>query len=148
MGNCSAWSATSRACRIELRRSRLLAGALLGLGCAGVFGWFLSDAGGPVSLAGSAFGLAYATRLARRELRRGPLGLVLGADGRAYMDGHELSGFEVSWRGGLVSLSWRTGARTERRLAFPDALTAAHRRELRLWALRRREHAEPAAVAP
>lgn len=148
MPNSSRWSTRSRACRIELRSSRMLAALLVALGLGGVPGWFLSDAGPLLATCGAGAGLAWALRLAATEAMRPRLEIVLGADGRATVEGRELDAFEVERRGPLTMLSWRCGSRLERRLAFPDAIDAASRRELRLWVLAQREHAAPAAVAP
>ena len=93
-------------------------------------------------------GVLVAWLLARREASRPALAIHLSGDAPARIDGVEVDGFHVDWRGPLVTLAWTAGGRRVRRLAFPDALPASDRRELRLGALRRREDAPAAAVAP
>lgn len=148
MPNSSRWSTRSRACRIELRPSRMLAATLVALGVGGALGWFLIDAGPLLAACGAGAGLVWALRLAAAEAARPRLEIVLCADGRVTVDGRGVEAFGADWRGPLTALSWRSGGRLERRLAFPDAVDSASRRELRLWLLAQREHAAPAAVAP
>ena len=148
MPSSSRWSTPSRACRIELRASRGLAASLVAVGIAGVPGWMLSDAGALLAACGAGAGLAWALRLASIETRRPALDIVLAGDGRVSIGGVVVDDFGFDARGPLVSLRWRSGGRMHRRLAFPDALEAGARRELRLWALARRDPADPAAVAP
>lgn len=126
----------------------MLANALRLMGVAGVPSWWLSEAGRGLAVAGAAVGLVIAFRLATAERRREPLRLHLAHDGTVFVDDAPVERFEVTWRGSLMSLGWRAGRRRVARIVFPDAVDAASRRELRLWALRRREHAVPAAVAP
>lgn len=142
------WSNRSPDCRIELRPSRSLAACLVALGALGAVSWFMSDASFlPVALGALAWS-AGAAVYARRELRRPVSTLVLGADGLAHVDGRPVEGFSVDWRGALFTMSWLEGGRRVRRLAFPDALGAAERRQLRLSAPQRRERVRTAAVAP
>lgn len=148
MPNSSRWSTPSRGCRIELRASRTLAASLLAMGVAGVPGWFLSDAGALLAACGAGAGLAWALRLAAIEARRPASAIVLGGDGSVSIDGMPVEAFGFEARGAIMALRWRSGGRMQRRLAFPDALDAGARRELRLWALARRDPAAPAAVAP
>jgi hypothetical protein len=74
--------------------------------------------------------------------------LELRADGSAAFEGRTIEDLDVQWRGSLVALAWRVDGRSRHHLAFPDALDAAARRELRLWALSRRERTPAPAVAP
>lgn len=118
------------------------------MGLLGCVAWMLSDAGTLLAFCGSGAGLAWSVCLALRELRRASTRLVLMPDGGATVDGHPVDGLHASWRGPLTSLRWVRGGRGTFLLGFPDSLEPAARRELRLWALTRREPADPAAVAP
>ena len=117
------------------------------MGGLGLPAWWLSDAPLAVAAVAGVAGLACALWLARRELRRAPVAIVLGNHGVVEIDGEAVAHFDVAWRGPLTTLAWQRGDRTTRRIAFPDALDPAARRELRLHALRREDSA-PAAVAP
>ncbi len=143
----SSWSKPSRACRIELRRSRQLAVALVFLGLLGLPSWWGSDAPRAVAIPAMLLGLVAACAMARRELARPSVSIRLKGEA-AQVDGRDVLDFQAAWRGPLLGLAWKADGRTVRRLAFPDALDAAARRELRLWVLRRREDAPAAAVAP
>lgn len=118
------------------------------MGLLGCVAWTLSDAPRLLAICGSGFGLAWAARLAAHEWRRPSTRIVLTRDGRAIVDDITVDGFRVAWRGACVSLGWVRGRHRTHRLGFPDSLDQAARRELRLWALTRREPADPAAVAP
>lgn len=74
--------------------------------------------------------------------------IALQASGAVQVDADTVDGLDVAWRGPLLTLAWRSRRGRVRRFVFPDALDATARRELRLWALQRREDAPPAAVAP
>lgn len=74
--------------------------------------------------------------------------VVLSPSGSAFVDGEDVGELVVTWRGPLYSIAWRRDGRPVRVLVFPDAIDIPGRRELRLHALRRREDAPAAAVAP
>lgn len=148
MSKHSNWSKPSRDFRIELHPSRQLAAALVVVGALAALGWGLTDAPAPGALAAAVLTLAWTLRLARAEARREVVAIAVGGNGAVLVDGCAVDWFTVSWRGSLWSLAWRSQGRTRRRLGFPDALDAGARRELRLWALARRERATAPAVAP
>ena len=131
-----------------MRRSPLLAAAILLIGLLGIPSWWSSDAPGGVAILAGLAGLAWALVLARREFVRPSVAIVLQASGTSTVDGEVVDRLEVSWRGPLTAIAWRSCGRTVRRLVFPDAIDAAARRDLRLWALTRREDTSAAAVAP
>lgn len=93
-------------------------------------------------------GLIVAVGTAAREAGRPTLRIRLAADGTVLIDEASADGFAAAWRGPLTAVRWREGRRYRYRVAFPDALDAASRRELRLWVLARREPVATAAVAP
>ena len=134
--------------RLELRASRPLAACLLLIGLAAGAGMFLTDlppaAAVPLSLAAGAWGAV----LARAELRRPVEALVLQSTGAVRVDGQPVDAFRVQPRGPLTRLAWTADGRSRYRVAWPDVLDAATRRELRLWALGRDVRASTAAVAP
>lgn len=141
------WSTRSDDFRIEAGRSRLLTGCLAALGPVGAACWWMSAAPALLAAAGSSMWIVVAASLARREWGRATRSVVLGA-GAACIDGRPVDGFSVDWRGMLTILEWRDSGRAVRWLLFPDVVDAAQRRELRLWALARRERGSTAAVAP
>ena len=126
----------------------MLAGAVASVGALGIPAWWLSESPRGLAIVAGLAGLAWALWLAWRELARPVVTIVLQPSGSVAVDGMQVDGFDVSWRSVLVGVQWCSSERTVRRLAFPDAIDAAGRRELRLWALQRREDAPPAAVAP
>jgi toxin CptA len=72
-------------------------------------------------------------RLARREAGRPGRTLVVGHDGRATLDGADVQGLGVHWRGAWAFASFRHPAGGRSRLAWwPDPLPVRDRRELRL----------------
>lgn len=127
-------------CRLEWRFSRILVAALIGLGLlAAVSLWLSALPRIPAALAAGA-AAAYGLGLARREAQRSPCELTWsGPDSEALLD---FGGRRQSWsatrvrlRGPLVSLSGvdRRGRR-QRLHWWPDTLSAASRRTLRLAA--------------
>ena len=148
MSKPSSWSKPSRDFRIELRPSRQLAGALVVVGALAALAWGLTDAPAPVAVLAGAATAVWALRLAREELQRAVVAIAVHGNGTIAIDGRAAQSLTVAWRGPLVSLAWGSEGRLQRRLALPDALEPAARRELRLWALSRRERANAAAVAP
>ncbi len=133
MLNCMRSSNTSARCRFELRPSRALAGALLTL--AVLVPWATLSSDLPVWVGGPVAGLAVfcALGLAVRELRARAREVVIDASGGATVDGQAVEAFRIDWRGTLGFVSWRDASgRTHRRSLWPDTLSPALRRELRL----------------
>lgn len=147
MSKSRRWSNRSPVCRIDLRPSRVLAACLAALGALGTISWWMSEATTSLAVGGSALWLVAAIAYAVREMRRPARSLAIGADG-AEVDERRVDDFTVDWRGPIFVLEWREAGRHVRWLGFPDVLDATARRELRLWALQRREYAPTAAVAP
>ena len=126
-------SNTSARCRFELRPSRALAGVMLAL--AALVPWAALSSDLPVWVGGPLVALAvcFALGLAVRELRRGAHEVVIDASGGATVDGEAVEAFRIDWRGTLGFVSWRdVDGRTHRRSLWPDTLSPALRRELRL----------------
>jgi len=94
----------------------------------------------PLALAAIAHGL----RLAQRERSSPGRSVVIAGHGdMVRIDGIRVDRFVVRWRGPLAFASWRDGqGRTCRLTWWPDTLSRAARRELRLAA------ATPAAARP
>jgi toxin CptA len=87
--------------------------------------------------------------LAWRERRRPVHAVVIDATGAATVDGLAVERFRIDWRGPLAFVSWRDGhGRTFRRSLWPDTLSAAGRRELRLAADRDDAGRRPGPMAP
>jgi len=74
--------------------------------------------------------------------------LTFGADGRVSVDGVVVDNMQLDWRGPLTCLAWHDGAGRRRIVAWPDAVSAARRRELRLWRVAHRADATTRPVAP
>ncbi|MBA2237585.1 MAG: hypothetical protein H0W24_02625 [Lysobacter sp.] len=86
----------------------------------------------PLALAALGHGL----RLAWCERRKPARAVVISEAARVRVDGVEVEGFAVQWRGPLAFVRWQDRAGATHRLAWwPDTLPAAARRELRLAAV-------------
>jgi len=126
-------SNTSAPCRFELRPSRALAGAMLMLAVLVPWAALASDL--PVWIGGllAASAVCFALGLAVGELRRDTQEVTIDASGAAVVDGRAVEAFRIDWRGTLGFASWRDAdGRTHRRSLWPDTLSPALRRELRL----------------
>jgi toxin CptA len=142
-------SNASARCRFELRPSRALAGAMLALAVLGPYSAL--NSGLPASIAGPLAALTafFALGFALRELRRSAHEVVIDASGAATVDGRAVEGFKVDWRGTLGFVSWRDAAgRSHRRSLWPDTLSPALRRELRLAVRDGGDGQAPPSVAP
>ncbi|MCY7354202.1 MAG: hypothetical protein LH470_03830 [Lysobacter sp.] len=134
-------SIASPNCRLEWRPSRWVIGGLLALTALGVFSILVSEMPRPVAWPLAASALGYGLWLTRLESRKPTLSFVWpGSDGPAMLDGDPIREVEVQWRGSLAFVRWRvkTG-RIQRVSWWPDTLSPASRRELRL--------ATPVAIA-
>ncbi len=126
-------SHTSAPCRFELRRSRALAGAMLALAVFAPWATLASDLPFGVAVALAVSSSVFALGLALRELRRIPQNVVIDASGNVTIEGEAVEAFRVDWRGPLGFVSWKDAAgRTHRCGLWPDTLSPALRRELRL----------------
>ena len=134
--------------RLELTGSRSLSACLALVGVLAGVGLFLTDLPGLPALPAALFAAAWGGALARQEWRRPVETLVLHANGSVSVDGEGVEAFRLAPQGPLTRLEWTVGGRRHRRVAWPDVLDAATRRELRLWALGRDVRASTAAVAP
>ena len=126
-------SNVSAPCRFELRPSRALAGVMLML--AVLVPWAALSSALPALVGGiMAFVTAcFALALAVRELRRTAQAVVIDTSGAATIDGQPVEALRIDWRGTLGFVSWRDAAgRIHRRSLWPDTLSPALRRELRL----------------
>ncbi|WP_184387303.1 hypothetical protein [Xanthomonas arboricola] len=129
-------SPISAPCRLEWRPSRGLICALGVVMLLAVLAVWRS--GVPPWLAGllSAYALLAGGR-ALRQLLRSPVRqlLVPWAETPASIDGVQVEGLQVHWRGPLAVVSWtQPDGRRERLHFWPDTLLAPQRRELRLAA--------------
>ena len=126
-------SNASAPCRFELRPSRALAGAMLML--AVLVPWAALSSDLPTRVGGivAVLAVCFAVGLAVRELRRTAQAVVIDASGAATIDGQAVEALRIDWRGTLGFVSWRDAAgRIHRRSLWPDTLSPALRRELRL----------------
>ena len=79
--------------------------------------------------------VAIGLRMAWRESVQPILEVVVGADaeGRVIIGGSPVDAFRVDWRGPLAFIGWNgADGRRCRRSVWPDTLSSATRRELRL----------------
>jgi toxin CptA len=123
--------------------------ASYGLGVLGAFSLSMSEmpriVAWPLALAAAVYGFL----LGRREHRRPPRQVLWPADGLPTIDGRVLLGAQLQWRGPLAFLHWRDQEGHVQRLAWwPDVLSAAARRELRLAVLESPAAAPTASMAP
>jgi toxin CptA len=126
-------SNASAPCRFELRPSRALAGVMLML--AVLVPWAALSSDLPTRVGGivAVLAVCFAVGLAMRELRRTAQAVVIDASGAATIDGQAVEALRIDWRGTLGFVSWRDAAgRIHRRSLWPDTLSPALRRELRL----------------
>jgi len=142
-------SNASAPCRFELRPSRWLIAAMLAMAVLAPLAVLASEMPrwGAWPLAVCA--LAYGSFLARREALRPVRAVLIDGEGTAAVDGQEVEGLRVDWRGPLAFVSWRDAAgRMHRRSLWPDTLPPALRRELRLAAHKRDDGQTPPSMAP
>lgn len=149
MTNSRTWSTASAPCRIKLRGSSTIAAACASLGILAAFSLSLSEIptwlAWPVGLASVIRGV----QLALRELARPPVTLTLMANAAASIDGAAVQALRVRWRGPLAFVQWRDAeGRMHRRVATPDLLSPAARRELHLAWSTHAAARRAAAVAP
>ena len=138
----------SASCRTDWRPSAVLCGALIALGLLAGLSLLASDLPDGLAWPMAAASPAWGAWLARREWRRSPRSLAWRTDGTMFVDGERVDAAELHWRGPLAFLSWRAGNRIRRLVWWPDTLTAAQRRELRLAAVARSTSRHDRPVAP
>jgi hypothetical protein len=130
-------SRESSTCRCELRASRQLACALVGLGGLAVAAVFLSDVNLLACLLVAGGAMGWSLFLAWREWHRLPQVLLLGDIGQPASlieNGVETTVTlqRIGFRGSFVLLEWSDAdARRLRRALWPDALPESQRRALR-----------------
>jgi toxin CptA len=75
--------------------------------------------------------------------------IVVDGEGQATVDGQIVDGLRVDWRGPLAFVAWRDAeGRVVRRSLWPDTLSAARRRELRLAVRPGGDGQSPPSMAP
>lgn len=123
---------------------------LLTLGALGACSLLASDLAPVVARPAAGMALVWGLCLARRETRKPRRQLVWpGGEAAVTLDGQSLRDAEIRWRGTLAFLRWRDGDGRLRHLSWwPDTLTAAARRELRLAASARTPARSPQSMAP
>jgi len=129
-------SIASPGCRLDWWPSRWVIVGLRALTALGVFSIFVSEMPRFAAWPLAAVTLGYSLWLTRLESRKPSLSFVWpGHDGPAMLDGKPIHEVEVQWRGSLAFVRWRgkTG-RIQRVSWWPDTLSPASRRELRLAA--------------
>jgi toxin CptA len=120
-------------CRFELRPSRWLIGAMLAMAVLAPFAVLVSEmprwAAWPLAACAAGYGAYLAWREAKLPVRK----VVVGSDDVVTIDGVAVEAMRVDWRGPLAFIVWRDAeGRLQRRSLWPDTLSAAQRRELRL----------------
>lgn len=126
-----------------------MAAACMLLGVIGALSLSLSDM--PAWLAWPVGGgsIVRGMQLAYRELARPASRLTLLPNSPATIDDVAVRALRIEWRGPLAFVHWRDAeGRTHRRVATPDVLPAALRRELRLAWSAHSTARRAAAVAP
>ena len=149
MPNSPHSSSASATCRIEWRPSRVLSGALIVLGLLAGLSLLASDLPSAFAWPAALITTVWGVWLARCESRREPIRLCWRGDGVLLVEDERAERAELQWRGPLAFLAWRDAAGRCRRLAgWPDTLSAACRRELRLAAMAAEAARRQARVAP
>jgi len=150
MSNSPHWSSASAPCRFELRPSRWLIAALCLLAALAATSLLASDLPGQVAYPLAVIALGYGAWLAYRESRRRPREVLIRDAGTVVeIGGERVDDFQVDWRGVLAFVRWRDGrGRAHRLVWWPDTLSAASRRELRLAAPVETSPRDPASMAP
>ena len=142
-------SNASAPCRFELRPSRWRIGVLLALAVLAPFAVLVSDMSRAVAWPLAVIALFAGVFSAWRERRQPVHAVVIDAAGAASVDGIAVERLRIDWRGPLAFVSWRdSDGRTFRRSLWPDTLSAAGRRELRLAADRDDAGRRPGPMAP
>ena len=102
-----------------------------------------------IALPLAVFGTAAALHMAWRERVVPVLDVVVGTDGVTSIGGTPVEAFRVDWRGPLAFVVWRAAdGRPHRRSLWPDTLSSAARRELRLAVSERGDGQVPPSMAP
>jgi toxin CptA len=142
-------SNVSAPCRFELRPSRWLIGALLALSVLAPVAVLASAMPRWAAWPFAVFAVAVGLCMAWRESTLPVLGVVIDADGVATIGGGPVESFRVDWRGPLAFVVWRDPrGRFRRRSLWPDTLSPAERRELRLAARAGGDGHAPSSMAP
>ena len=133
MPNSMPSSGASSPCRLELRPSPWLQAALLALSLLAPAALWLSEAPAALAWPAGLAAVAWGVWAFRRERLRPVNSLLVPPDGPVRVDGEAVEDFALDWRGPFAFLAWRDAwGRTRRRALWPDTLTPALRRELRL----------------
>jgi toxin CptA len=142
-------SNASAPCRFELRPSRWLIGAMLLLSACAPLAVLVSAMPRWIAWPLAVFGVAAGLRMAWRESTLPVLGVVVDVDGMATVGGAPVDAFRVDWRGPLAFVVWRdSDGRFHRRSLWPDTLSSAARRELRLAVREGGDGQAPPSMAP
>jgi toxin CptA len=126
-------SSASSPCRFDVRPSRWLIAALAALSALAPFSVIASQIVSwiavPLALVAGGIGVGLAIREACRPVLR----VVIEAPDRVTIDDVPVDGFRVEWRGPLAFVYWRDAlGRHQARSLWPDTLSPALRRDLRL----------------
>jgi toxin CptA len=142
-------SNASAPCRFELRPSRWLIGAMSTMAVLAPFAVLASEMPRWVAWPLAACAAACGAYLVRREAERPVRMIVVDGEGQATVDGQIVDGLRVDWRGPLAFVAWRDAeGRVVRRSLWPDTLSAARRRELRLAVRPGGDGQSPPSMAP
>ena len=123
----------SAPCRLEWRPSRWQCGAQLLITALAPWALCSTDLPAPLRWPAAVVALLAGGAQAWRYWQTPAQCIVIvPGQGPAAVDGAEVSGLQLSDRGVLLQLAWCQHGRVQRRLFWPDTLTPAQRRELRL----------------
>jgi toxin CptA len=150
MPNWKRSSPASVPCRLEWRRSRWQALILLALAVLVVPAVWLSGLPVAAQWALGIAGLAWTVGALHAEWRRAPCVLVIppSPSAPACLDGQAIADLALAWRGPLAFVGFRQGRRRRTLVFWPDTLSAAQRRELRLAVSAREASSRGGVVAP
>ena len=137
------------AIRLEWRPSPVLCAALSVLGILGAVSLLACEMPRWCALPLAGVSTVTGAWLARAHLRRRPHTLVWPLEGALMVDGRHVRSATLHWRGPLAFLCWLDDEGRCHRLAWwPDTLSRAGRRELRLAASSAPQASALASMAP
>lgn len=139
----------SAPCQLEWQPSRWQRRALIAMGALMPWALWATDLPMPWGLASGFVAMAGTWLEAWRYARRPGSMFVIPADeGPAQVDDAPVEDLQMRRRGPLVQLAWRQQGRRHWRLFWPDTLSQAQARELRLAVRAHCISRSPPAVAP
>ena len=126
-------SSASATCRLEWRPSKLIVAWLAFLAVLSPVSWLYSALPRGLAWPLAVLAALYALRAAQRYRITPMQMLLVAAEGPLWVDGLPFEHWRLRWRGPLAFVSWKNEKGRACAVSFwPDTLSTAQRRELRL----------------